>query len=159
MKTQLLSKQFWLRFSGYFFWYLVLFTVITYLSREKDEQFWSISNLSDKIAFALFMALLFAVWNPQNKQTSKLQSNSVVSKPTLKEFFGTYLIILLFMLPILVVLTALGWGIIELFSHNDVTFWPVLLKSLIVTSVLCLLTNVFFSVSQLISFKRQKKNL
>lgn len=159
MNTQVRSKQFRARFTGYFAWYLVIYIVITYLFREKGEEFWSLSNLSDKIAFALFMGLIVAVWNPSKNQTPKLQSDPVVNKPTGKEFVGTYLVILIFILPLLVILITFGWGLIGLFSHNEEPFWPVLLKSIIITAVLCLLINTYFSIAQLISYRRQKKNL
>jgi len=153
MKKQLFSRKYWFRFFGFFIWCLIIYSIGMYFFREKDENFWTLSNFADKIGFAFFMSLFFSY---QNKNEKNVSASEIVEKPTIKSFFGTYILLLLFGIIILTFMLFIGWILFSVFSTTE-PFFLTYVKAVMVTAIMCLLINIYFFVTENLKYNKQQK--
>jgi len=143
MLQQIKTKDYWKRVAGYFLWFLLTYTLISYVFREADEPFWSLKEIQSRSIFAFFMAIVFSY-------RGKLQSASAVSSETesgrhrwtSKEFIGIFGILLLYGVIGMTVLFGIGWMVIQ-FAYGSVEpFGRTFIRMLMVTAIMTFLATL-----------------
>jgi hypothetical protein len=149
-RKQLLSWEFWKRFVLYLFIYLLGFFIIHFVGiGEPIEP--TASFLTKYVGIGFCMAIIAAFSNKGQEKEDILYE-----KPTWNEFFGTYLLLLIFGFMIMSLLLLIGWLIFYFFSKEPAIFFPTYLKSLAAVAILCLLINGFFFIRQLLNYRKHK---
>lgn len=140
---QIRSKRYWARVAGYFIWFLLTYTLISYVFKEAEDAFWSLKEIQGRSIFAFFMSIIFAYRHREEQIADEINEEGDNEKQpwTVKQFFGILGLMLFFSFLVMTVLFAIGWLVMEILYDETTPIGPVFVRMSLITVVM-----TFFAV-------------
>ena len=157
--NQFKSKKYWIRVAGYFTWFVLTYTLISYVFKEADEPFWSLKEIQSRSIFALFMSLIFA-YRHREQPASEIPDDTDMEKQpwNLKQFIGIFGLMLLFSIIIMSVLFGLGWVIMQIINKEATAVGDAFIRMLLVTVIMSFVAVLVLFLCEKFGIRWERKS-
>ena len=153
MLEQLRHKNTWIRTLKYFVVFAIFYSIVKYLFKDGDREFFSFETFTNIIGFSLVMSIIFLFTLGAKMKTEPADDEPVVYDRSFKYYAGFFLFLSLILVIVGIVLLLIGFAVFKIFSDETISTTD-FLKPIAVFIAMALLMTIYAFFSDRLKRKR-----